>query len=82
MDTPEVRRSPNSLAGAGPYTRSMSLGLKRTEERTHERWHRENLKYLSLKHSFVLASPTGEIWNTVFAQLESFNSLRDMSLAA
>jgi len=29
-----------------------------------------------------MVSPTGEIWNTVFAQLESFNSLRDMSLAA
>ncbi len=25
---------------------------------------------------------TGVIWNTFFAQLESFNSLRDMSLAA
>ena len=29
-----------------------------------------------------MVTPTGEIWNTVFAQLESFNSLRDMSLAA
>jgi len=30
----------------------------------------------------ALVSPTGEIWNTVFAQLDAFNSLRDMSLAA
>jgi hypothetical protein len=29
-----------------------------------------------------MASPTGEIWNTVFAQLQAFNSLRDISLAA
>ena len=30
----------------------------------------------------AVVSPTGEIWNTVFAQLHAFNSLRDMSLAA
>jgi hypothetical protein len=38
--------------------------------------------FVSVVYNAILVSPTGEIWNTVFAQLESFNSLRDMSLAA